>query len=486
MAFDPDKYLAKKQPAFDPDVYLAAKAPPSEIPQRRGVEMFGGVSREVSPAMQLLSPEQKREALKTGVTGAASVAAGPLLGAAIRYGAPFIEALPYGRAVAPVVERFGRSVESGGLAPGLSIPQRVLGGTYAGGISAGIVSPEDVTTGAAIGAATPAAAKLLRPFVAPSAASAKEVKKAVDAEYAAVRELNETVTPDQFNALKSQLDDAASQLQYLPSSHTKIAKGLQMFKEQSELGQPVTIDRLDKLRRELSRGGASANKDERDIAKALVAEIDSFIARAAPASSERLAVGRTIKTQESKTKIIDDVLEKARTAKGVEPSETIRNEFYKIAQGKTRRYASLQRQFSPEEQQIVRDIGEGRLDINALQNVGAVLAPPRILQPSLRDLPRAFAQLSGYGIGAAGFGTTLGVPVAAGLALGAGTTGAAARAAANRLAQMRAMQLRAQILAGREVPVLAPEVLPQFAPAAVSTAPVNFLADQERVNQLGF
>ena len=36
---------------------------------RRSAEPFMGVARDVGPAMSLLSPQQKREALKTGVVG---------------------------------------------------------------------------------------------------------------------------------------------------------------------------------------------------------------------------------------------------------------------------------------------------------------------------------------------------------------------------------------------------------------------------------
>lgn len=477
MPFDPDKYLAEKQQAFDPDAYLAAKAPPSEIPQRRRAELFGGVSREVAPAMGLLSPEQKREALKTGVTSAAGLAAGPVVGGAMRFTAPALEAIPGGRTAAQLVSNFGRAIESGGLAPGLGVGQRIAGGATAGGLSSAVASPEDIETGTAIGAATPSAMRLVRPFVKPLAASAKEVKAAVNAEYGAMRDLNEAVSPEQFNMLAAQLDETANKLQYLPSSHSKLSKAFQSWKEQSALGQPVSIDRLDKLRKEISRGGASGNYDEREISKALVREIDDFVRQAAPSSASRLEAGRSIKTQESKTKIIDNVLSKAARSKAAEPSETIKNEFYKISKGDTKRYAVMNRQFSPDEQDVIRAIGEGRLDINALENIGAVLAPPRMLRPNIRELPRTLAQLGGYGFGTANVTQQFGLPVATGLAAAAGTIGYGSRAAANRLAMMQAAQLRAQILNGSNR-LLAPEVFPQVLPTAIGAAPVNFLGEQ--------
>jgi hypothetical protein len=53
MAFDPDKYLAKKQPAFDPDAYLAAQSQQGEIPQRTGLDLAsqyaGVINRAIAP-----------------------------------------------------------------------------------------------------------------------------------------------------------------------------------------------------------------------------------------------------------------------------------------------------------------------------------------------------------------------------------------------------------------------------------------------------
>lgn len=448
-----------------------------EIPQRRQAQPFMGVGREVAPAMELLSPEQKQEVLKTGALTAASLGAGPLVGTGLR--------MAGARAAMPAVEQFGRAVSSGGLATGLNLPQKVIGGGISGAAGTAVVSPEDIETGAAIGVVTPGMAKLARPFMRPSGPTTKEVLEAADTEYAAMRRLNESVSSDQFKALKSSLQDSATAKQYLPSKHTVLAKAFNILDEQARLGQPVSVDRLDKLRKVVARAANSADKEERDLAQELVKQFDAFVNQLAPESAAHLAAGRTFVTQKSRSKIVDDIIEKSRKIKGAEPSEVIKNEFYKISRGQTKESAKKLRQFTEEEQAVIKAIGEGRADINTLQVIGALFAPPRVLKPSLEEGARALSKIPIYGLGSGGVGATLGAPAAAMVAGTAAGTGFLSRAAANRLAQMRAAQFGAQVAAGGRAPaIFAPETFSQLYPA--SMAPINFLAEQQRLAEQGY
>lgn len=467
-----------------------AAATPSEIPVRRGPSLsdIGGRETGFRPQVEAtgMTPEQRQAAVAGAIPVAASLAAGPLVGGVLRAAAPAV-----GRVVGPVVEQFGRSVQSGGLASGLSSPQRLLGGGTAGGLSTAVVNPEEIETGTAIGVLTPAAGKVVRPFMRAGGPSTKEVAKAADEEYAAMRALDESLDPATFKNLQTSLVNSAKSAQYLPSKHTRIANAFNIFKEQAKVNQPVSIDRVDKLRKELAKAANSPDKEERDLAQALVKQLDAFVDNAAPASAGHLAAGRDLVTRKSRSQIIDGILEKAKVAKNAEPSEIIRNEFYKISRGSTPQYARKKRQFSAEEQAIIDDIAEGRASINALESFGSMFAPPRILRPNVRDIPRTAAQLAGYG-GLGVLGQQTGNPlVAAGLALTASGAGAGSRAMANRLATMQADRLRAMAAAGGPVAQrAAPELFPQFVPTAVGNAltpeQVDFLAEQQRINQLGF
>jgi hypothetical protein len=128
-----------------------AAAPSSGVPVGRM-----GVGAEAAPAMALLSPEQKRQALEVGAQVAA-LGAGGVIGGAIRgVGA----LLPR---VAPYVEPLAAAVETGGFRSGLSatapksaqIAMRGAGGAIAGAGGAAVVNPEDAGYGAMIGAAVP-------------------------------------------------------------------------------------------------------------------------------------------------------------------------------------------------------------------------------------------------------------------------------------------------------------------------------------------
>jgi hypothetical protein len=118
---------------------------------RREPERFTGFSRDVGPAMAMLSPEQKVEALKTGVGGAVGIAAGPVLATGARAaGAAF-----------PVIQRVTAPLETafrtGGFQTGLSaqaprtakIATRVVGGALPGAVGGAVTG--DAETGAYIG-----------------------------------------------------------------------------------------------------------------------------------------------------------------------------------------------------------------------------------------------------------------------------------------------------------------------------------------------
>ncbi len=480
-------------PADDPFGEFADEpqiAVPSEIPRRRGPSLaeIGGRETGFRPQVEAtgMTPQERQSAVASMIPVAASLAAGPVVGGAIRTVAP-----AFGRVVAPVVEQFGRSVQSGGLAPGVSKPQSLLGAGTAGGVSTAVVDPEEIETGAAIGVMTPTAARVVRPFMRPSGPSTKEVTKAADAEYTAMRNLNQQLSPQQFKELQTSLTDMAKQSQYLAGKHAKIANAFDIFKSQAKYNEPVSIDRVDKLRKELSKATNSADFEERDIAKKLVAQLDSFVVNAAPESAAHLAAGRELVINQSRSKIIDSILDKAKRSKN-EPTETIRNEFVKLARGEGK-YAAKKRQFSAEQQDIIQDIADGRASINALETVGQMFAPPRVIRPSQDEVLRGLQRMGLVGGGATGLGLTQTVsyPLAVGLGVTAAGVGAGSRAAANRLAMMEADRLRALAASGGALrPRARPDIFPQFIPAAVGNAfapeQVNFLAEQQRFAEQGY
>lgn len=144
----------------------AAARKADELPAPRR-EMFTGFSRDVGPAMAMLSPEQKVEALRTGAGLGGGLLVGPALAGVVRGAAAALPALqgfipgmqrvvPAAQKVAPVL---ATTLETGGFKTGLPatagrgarVLTRAVGGGVTGGAAAGLVEPEDIGAGVAAG-----------------------------------------------------------------------------------------------------------------------------------------------------------------------------------------------------------------------------------------------------------------------------------------------------------------------------------------------
>lgn len=136
----------------------AAPAPEAEIPQRRGFfERMAGVGPSVGlvdvTTPSRLTPEQLERSAREQVATGVGLVAGPALAVGSR-------ALG---AAAPVLQRvttpLATAFETGGIQSGLTkatpavarIATRVAGGAVPGAITGAVMSPEEATTGAAIG-----------------------------------------------------------------------------------------------------------------------------------------------------------------------------------------------------------------------------------------------------------------------------------------------------------------------------------------------
>lgn len=207
--FDPDAYLASK-PAFDPDAYLNQSKP-----KTAGVNDRGGLAQNIAGSVlsgagdigaTLLAPidwaarklnngkpvtvggydivgQDRRagieQALKTagvdtdstefkvgkvGTQVAGTAGAGGVVANGLVRAAPVVaNASPV---VANALTKLAPSIESGGLTVGSSSSPvvnallRTTGGAINGGVSAGLVNPEDAGTGLLIGGTLPAAVKV--------------------------------------------------------------------------------------------------------------------------------------------------------------------------------------------------------------------------------------------------------------------------------------------------------------------------------------
>jgi hypothetical protein len=416
-------------------------AAPSEIPQRRRPSLADIGDRATGFRQQVaatgMTPEERQAAVAELIPVAASFVAGPAVASGIR-----------AISKAPMALNLARAVESGGLAKDLSKTMRVAGGGIAGGATTAVTQPEDIGTGAAIGAMVPGAARVARAFVQPKAITSKELREQSQAAYRAAESIKADVSPEQFTNLTYQLESTLAKSGFNPVLHPKANVAVNAFVEQAKSGQPVTLNQLDTLRRVASRAAGSKIADEQRIGSALVADVDKFIkASIPPAAVKQIEKARDLWAKLSRGKLIESVIKNAKRS-SQEPATAIRTNFKRLVDDE-RQF----NRFSEAEQDLIKSIAKGRIDVRMLEGVG-MLAPPRMKE--LRTLPGMFTT-AGYG----GLAQYLG-PTKAGVIGGLGFT---SRALANRLATMRAERLGATVRTGGPYePRFAPEYAPQLAP----------------------
>lgn len=204
QAFDPDAYLSKKAAptaAFDPDAYLASKTPKAAAPEKSfndkvfdGMKNYaGGLARGAGSigatvlapfdmakdaldgkGLSLESNRQRRADIDAGLnTMGVDTDSGIYgLGKGVTEVAGSLGAGGVvGNAVGKVAPALGEAIASGGFnlgkAPAVNIGEKIAnaatrigGGAINGGATIGMINPEDAGTGALIGGAFPAAAKI--------------------------------------------------------------------------------------------------------------------------------------------------------------------------------------------------------------------------------------------------------------------------------------------------------------------------------------
>ena len=451
-------------PEAAPEVVAAERPSMRDVLRRRlmGGEVIETPQREVAAIGAGLTPEEKAEALKTGAGLAASFAVGPAAGAALRgVGA----ALP---AAQRVVQPLATAIESGGFRSGLGpeasrlaqAGMRVAGGATAGALAAGVVEPEEALTGAAIGAAIPVAGRVVGRLVTPKGPKTEDVRKAATAAYEEAERLGGEVTSDQFSTLANRLAAKMDEGQFNPVLHPRVQRALDTFTAEVTRGTPISLNRLDTLRRVAARAGASSSADEQRLGRLATEEIDTFIRETMPeASVAMLEKARNLWTKMSRSKEIEKLIQKASRSPR-EPSAALRRQFQLLADNERKL-----KTFSAEEQDFIKKIADGTMSIKALEFMGS-LAPPRVAD--VGTLKGAF-RAAGYG---GGFAVN---PV---FTAAVGTGGYATRALANQMARVQAQRLAMQARTGRAVPAVAPQFEPAFFPQIGPAAAVNMLAPE--------
>lgn len=417
-------------------------------------------ARDVGPAMAMLDEQGKREALKTGALGAVGLAVGPAFAAgtrAVGTALPFLQ-----RFTQPLATAF----ESGGLRTGLpkQTPTVVSGATRAvgaglpAGTAAAAADPDQFLTGVGLGIATPVVIKGASKVIAPRGMTDAQAKKLAQQQYGAVEKANVKVKPTAFNALALKLQQVADNLEYIPEKDFGVQAALTSFANQASKNELVSLTKLDKLRRVVARKAAGRGGEEGRIGVKMLEEIDGFINNTVPkAVSQQLEMARDTWSKMSRSRIIENTLREALRSSD-EPALAIQKKFKVLAESPKKK--SLLRGFSPEEQKLIAELGEGSISINMLR-APSMFAPPRMqsLASEKALLPSALLTATGAAISPA-------------TAIGAGITGYGSRTMANRMMLNRAQRLALQARTGMapQEYIFEPQIFPQVLPAYTANA----------------
>lgn len=453
--------LAKEQETAAPAAAPAPQAPAAadEIPARRGPSLadIGDRATGFRPAGQSpeLNLERGAEGLKTALQIGAGFAAGPLIGGAVRGLGAAIPAIQ--RATAPLATAIQSAGFRSGLpaeAPGVAqAAMRVAGGATAGA-GAGAISggPEEAATGAAIGAVVPVAGRVISRMVPPKGPTTQDVRKAATTAYEEAERLGGEVSANAFTNLSYRLATKMDEGRFNPVLHPRMQRALETFTAEASQGVPVSLNRLDTLRRVAARAAGSSSVDEQRLGKLAVEEVDNFIRESMPeASVAALEKARNLYAKMSRGKEIERLITKA-SRSSQEPSIAIRKQFQRLADNERKL-----KTFPAEEQALIKRIADGSMSISALETAGA-LAPPRVVD--INSLQGAF-RAAGYG---GGFAIN---PVFTATFGGAGY---ASRAMANQLARAQAQQLAMQARTGAAAAPFAPQTVPSIFPALGANA----------------
>lgn len=449
----------------------APAEPAGEIPTRRAGPSLADIGDRATgfrPQVEAtgMTPEERMGAVRTGAQILGGLAAGPIIGGLVRGAGAAIPALQ--RVAQPVAT----AIESGGFRSGLSATapkaaqaaMRVAGGATAGAAGATVAGgPEEAATGAIIGAAVPVAGRLAGRLIAPKGPSTMDVRKAATEAYGEAERLGGEVSPEKFTTLTYRIANKLDEGRFNPVLHPKVQRAVDTLTAEATQAMPVSLNRLDTLRRVAARAGASSSADEQRLGKIAVDEIDTFIRESMPeASVAALEKARDLWAKMSRSKQIEGLITKAsRSTK--EPSAALRRQFQLLADNERKL-----KTFTADEQALIKRIADGSMSVSALETIGT-FAPPRIGE--LRKLPGL--------VGAAGYGGIYTVSPPAAIALGG--TGYASRAIANQLARAQAQQLAMQARTGAPAaqtfaPGMFPQVLPALGANALASEPDNALA----------
>lgn len=390
----------------------------------------------VGTMMGLPQPETLPEQMMTAAGGGAAGAMGTLPGMA-RLAQTAVT--PTGRAMAGQMA----------AAPG----QQILAGAAAPPVGEAVADVADSQTAGMLASLVAGGAMGARRGEREIVPTAEAMKQAASAAYERANLSGVIISPQSLQKTSKELFKTVDDLGYLPSAQPKIAAFLDEFNTQAQ--QPLSLDRVERLRRIASNAASSTDPSESKMGVALKSKLDDFVSGikdedlvvSAPnlqsllrqlsgeavepqTSVQSLKEARNLYSKGAKAQEIDELMERAANSatnysqSGIE--NAIRIQFRQLANNKTR-----MRKFNEEEQTLIKDIVRGGSIENVLRYFGK-LAPTGVVSGGVS---------SGAGYAVGGPAGAVAVPA----------VGSVARELAGARTQAKVDELISQILMGRPV-----------------------------------
>jgi hypothetical protein len=286
----------------------------------------------------------------------------------------------------------------------------------------------------------------------PKPASTEQIRAAGTQAYERAKNAGVVFSPQSYGAM---VDDIAAKLAkqpYRAELAPKVAAAMRALEEAK--AAPQSFAELDLLRQIVGSAGKSASDNERRLAKIMVNTMDDFVAKAKPSdivagdisvAGPAFTEARALWTKAKRSESVERIIERAKRAPS-DTSSAIRTQFRQIANSDKKL-----RTYSPEQQQVIKDIAQGGPISNALTAIGKI-----------SPFTSQYGPMLGLGYG----GAALLSPTGAGSAAAISST---AKILADRRAIAEA-QRAAQMMRG-----VAPEALPynQMLVPAIMQAPTN-------------
>lgn len=295
---------------------------------------------------------------------------------------------------------------------------------------------KQVGVGGLAGAVTGAAAEKLGQAKSSDGPKASTFKELASDSYDASKATGATVPRSDFeNAINGAEADARKNVTYRPSLQPKAATAIAQIKEDiAAAGDNVTFEDMDVARRIARTVLTSPDKNERAVAHSIIDGIDGYVASLNAPEGDALSTARDLFQRGSKLDTIERLVTKAQDSIGAGQTRTkldnaLRQQFRGL-KNNDRAFS----QFSPQEQDAIKQIVRGTVPQNIARWVGK--ASPTTSIPIVGELL------------AVGSALASGSATEAALAVGTAGAGAIGQHIADRTGEANVNSLK-NLVAGR-------------------------------------